>query len=110
MNVVRFTSMPRKAGARTMSDAHKEALATGRTQGHAVRAYLEAHQANKPKRGRKRTPESIKKRLLTIDAELPTADPLRALNLRQERRDLESELATMSAKIDLSAVEKGFVA
>jgi len=92
-----------------MSAAHKAALAEGRTQGRAVRAYLEALQANKPKRGRKRTAESIKKRLSAIDSELQSADPLRSLNLRQERRDLQSELATMSAKVDLSAVEKEFI-
>ena len=36
-----------------MSDAHKEALAEGREQGRAVRRYLEALEANKPRRGRK---------------------------------------------------------
>ena len=38
-----------------MSDEHKAALAEGRAQGRAVRAYLEALEANKPRRGRKRT-------------------------------------------------------
>src|SRR5438067_3615956 len=78
-------SMPAKKASRSMSAAHKAALAEGRSQGRAVRVYLEALQANKPKRGRKRTPDSIKKRLASIDAELQSADPLRSLNLRQER-------------------------
>ena len=93
-----------------MTDAHKAALAEGRTQGRAVRNYLDALEATKPKRGRKRTPDSIKKRLATIDSELPSADPLKALNLRQERRDLHTELETMDEKVDLAAVEKEFVA
>ena len=42
-------------------------LAEGRDQGRAVRRYLEALEAHKPKRGRKRTPESVQKRLATID-------------------------------------------
>ena len=46
-----------------MSDEHKAALAEGRTQGRAVRNYLDALEATKPKRGRKRTPDSVKKRL-----------------------------------------------
>src|SRR3546814_5647187 len=53
-----------------MSDEHKAALAEGRNQGRAVRRYLEALEAHKPKRGRKRTAESIQKRLAAIDADL----------------------------------------
>jgi len=93
-----------------MTDEHKAALAEGRTQGRAVRNYLDALEATKPKRGRKRTPDSIKKRLATIDAELVSADPLKALNLRQERRDLLTELTTLDEKVDLAAVERDFVA
>ena len=58
-----------------MSDDHKAALAQGRMEGRAVREYLDALRANKPKRGRKRTPDSIKKRLASIDGELKSADP-----------------------------------
>jgi hypothetical protein len=93
-----------------MTDEHKAALAEGRTQGRAVRNYLEALAAAKPKRGRKRTPDSIKKRVDAIDEELATADPLKALNLRQERRDLYAELAGLGDKVDLADVEKAFVA
>ena len=93
-----------------MTDEHKAALAEGRTQGRAVRAYLEALDANRPKRGRKRTPDSIKKRLNTIDSELSSADKLHALHLRQERRDLQEELAAMDHSVDLADVEKEFIA
>jgi uncharacterized protein YicC (UPF0701 family) len=92
-----------------MSDDHKAALAAGREEGRAVRRYLEALESHKPKRGRKRTPDSIKQRLDRIETELQTADPLRALQLRQERRDLTDELATSGEKVDLSALEKEFV-
>ena len=102
--------MPAKKASRAMSSTHKKALAEGRTQSRAVRVYLEALDANKPKRGRKRTPDSIKKRLATIDGELQSADPLRSLNLRQERRDLETALENLSAKVDLTAIEKDFIA
>ena len=47
-----------------MTDQHKAAMALGRTEeGRAVRDYLEALRSNKPKRGRKRTADSISKRL-----------------------------------------------
>ena len=93
-----------------MTDEHKKALADGRTQGRAVRGYLDALESTKPKRGRKRTPDSIKKRLDVIESELDRSDPLKALNLRQERRNLYAELAGIDDKVDLAAVEEGFVA
>ncbi len=92
-----------------MSDEHKQALAVGRDQGRAVRRYLEALEAHKPKRGRKRTPESIQTRLAVIEADLETADPLTRVNLLQERMDLETELAAKEAVIDLGELEDDFV-
>lgn len=92
-----------------MSDSHKAALATGRVEGKIVRDYLEALRANKPARGRKRTPESITKRLATIDAEIGAADAVKELRLVQERLDLEAELATMGATVDIGALEADFV-
>jgi hypothetical protein len=98
-----------KRSSKSMSDAHKAALAEGRTQGRAVRRYLEALEAHKPKRGRKRTPESIQKRLDRIDADLVDADPLRRLQLIQERLDLEHELESSASSVDLDALEAEFV-
>jgi hypothetical protein len=93
-----------------MSEEHKTALAEGRDQGRSVRLYLEALDANKPRRGRKRTRESITKRLDAIETELPTVDPLKRLHLIQERLDLRSELETGDAGADLTELEAGFVA
>ena len=93
-----------------MSDAHKAALAEGREQGRAVRRYLEALEAHKPKRGRKRTSESIHKRLAAIDERLADADALTRLHLVQERMDLENELASSDNGVDLQALEDEFVA
>ena len=94
---------------RAMSDAHKAALAEGRNQGRAVRQYLEAIEAHKPKRGRKRTPESIQKRLTKIDVDLVSADPLKRVQLIQERLDLNAELEVVGSKVDLTELEQGFV-
>ncbi len=93
-----------------MSDQHKAALAEGRSQGRAVRNYLEALEATKPKRGRKRTPDSIKKRLDAIDAAIADADKLTELKLRQERVNLERELEAGSVAVDLTSLEQEFVA
>ena len=94
---------------RSMTAQHKAALAEGRAEGRAVKAYLEALDKNRPKRGRKRTPDSIKKRLTAIEAELDDASPIQRLQLIQERMDLGKELAMLDTKVDLSALESAFV-
>ncbi len=92
-----------------MSDSHKEALAEGRTQGRVVRAYLEALEAHRPRPGRKRTEESVRRRLDAVERELPDASAFARLSLLQERIDLQQELETMAAGNGLSALEDEFV-
>lgn len=91
-----------------MSQDHKEALAVGRAEGRSVRAYLEALESSKPKRGRKRTKESIGTRLEKIESELETADALKRLQLTQEKLDLSQELESMDTGIDLAELEAEF--
>ena len=100
----------KKAPKRAMSDGHKAALAAGREEGRAVRRYLEALDANRPKRGRKRTADSISRRVEVIDDELVGADPLRRVLLIQERIDLGEELAGLQDATDVAELEHGFVA
>ncbi|MGH9188206.1 MAG: hypothetical protein ACRD0U_20760 [Acidimicrobiales bacterium] len=99
---------PKKRGPKSMSDEHKAALAEGRSQGRAIRRYLDALEATKPKRGRKRTADSVKQRLARIDTELATADSLKRLQLVQERLDLQNELSGIGKSVDLSELEREF--
>ena len=92
-----------------MTKAHKQALAAGRAEGKIVRDYLEALKRTKPKRGRKRTPESIKRRLDTIKKEFENVDAVTQLKYAQERLDLAIELAELTAKVDIAPLEKAFV-
>jgi hypothetical protein len=101
--------MAKRGPKSPLTDQHKAALARGRQEGRAVRAYLEALRGNKPKRGRKRTTDSINKRLDAIDQQLKTADPVTELRLVQQRRDLNSELDGMSSNVDLKSIEDAFV-
>ena len=94
----------------TMSQEHKDALALGRQEGRAVRDYLEALREHKPKRGRKRTAESVQRRLDAIAVELPDASAIDELRLLQERRDLTNELASMGEGFDMEGLEKDFIA
>jgi len=92
-----------------MSVEHKHALAVGREESRAVRRYLEALEAHKPKRGRKRTAEGVASRLRQIDSRLANADALTRLHLVQERLNLQTELASRDITVDLQSLEAGFV-
>jgi hypothetical protein len=75
-----------------------------------VRRYLEALESQRPKRGRRRTPESISKRLAAIDEQLATVTPLNRLHLAQERLDLERQLAASDGdSADLDELEAAFI-
>ena len=90
------TPAPRKP----MSTGHKAALARGRAESASVRHYLEALETSKPKRGRKRTPASIDRRLAAIEEQL---------HLLQEQKDLTDERSRVNQVKDLSALEKQFI-
>jgi hypothetical protein len=98
------------ADKRAMTQEHKDALAEGRRQGKAVREYLEALEQHRPKRGRKRTADSIRTQLDKINGQLDAADPMKRLQLIQDRIDLTAELESMENKPDLSVLESDFVA
>jgi len=98
------------ASRKEMTDEHKAALAEGRAQGRAVRGYLEAIEAHRPKRGRKRTPDSMRARLAKIEATIDAADPMTRLQLVQERLDLAAAIAAAETTVDLTALEEGFIA
>ena len=96
---------------RTMSDEHKAAIAAGRIEAAAVRDYLDALETNKPKRGRQVSPESLAARKADIDSQLAAGDvkPLKRLELMQDRRDIEKQLAALAEEPEMSTVETGFL-
>lgn len=100
---------PMAAPKTAMTKTHKAALATGRAESRIVRDYLEATLRNKPKRGRKRTPDSIKKRLAEIASEFNDANGITQLKLTQERFNLLEELSEMVSGQQIGSLEKAFV-
>jgi hypothetical protein len=100
---------PRGRKKSQMSEEHLQALATGRAEGAAVRRYLVALETHKPKRGRKRTPDSMIKRLKQIESQIPKADPLTRVHLLQERIDLQHALDASQEMLDMQALEDDFV-
>jgi hypothetical protein len=98
-----------KKGPKQISESHKNAMQAGRVEGKAVREYLDALRNNKPKRGRKRTAETVSARLEAIEDELLEASPIDELKLLQERRNLQAELDSMGAVVDMTALEEAFI-
>ncbi len=91
-----------------MSEEHKAALARGRRESRAVKKYLTALNSRRP--GRPVTVDGLKKKIDSIDSRLGNEeDPLKVLDLRQERLDAEDSLAELESREDLDELEKGFV-
>ena len=94
---------------RTVSEAHKKALAMGRDESMLVRRYLEAIEAPK-RRGRQRTVEGMRRRLKAIERELEGASAIKRLQLIQEQTDLQAELDEKANRpVDLDALRKDFI-
>lgn len=96
-------------GKGSVTDEHKAAMAQGRLESRAISAYLDALEQHRPKRGRKRTAESIDKQLAEIDDKLASANAITRLSLVQQRLDLQQERETIGATVDLSGLEDAFV-
>ncbi len=92
-----------------VSDDQKSAMAKGRSEGAIVRRYLTALESNRPKRGRKRTAESVARQLTAVEEQLASADPMQRLSLIQRRMDLSAELERMDNKVDLTELEADFI-
>lgn len=91
-----------------MSDAHKEALATGRREARAVRGYLEAVASKRP--GRPVTTATLQKRLGTIESQLENeSNPLKRVDLHQRQIDTEKRLAELDNAPDIGELEAAFV-
>ena len=91
-----------------MSEAHKAALAQGRRESRAVKAYLEALAAKRP--GRPVTPDSVNKKLASLEERLAgEGDPLKRLDLVQAKLDAEDQLAALSDSADFDAIEQEFI-
>lgn len=91
-----------------MSDEHKAALAEGRRQSRAIKAYLAALGQRRP--GRPVTAKSLKDRIASLESKIDSeSDPLRKVDLRQARLDAETQLRQLDDRPDFAEAEAGFV-
>ncbi len=92
-----------------MSEDHKQALAEGRTQGRAVRAYLAGLEEERSS-SRRTDPAALERREKELKSRIDDEpDPSKRVELIQKRLDLESELAAAGDATDLEALETDFV-
>ena len=92
-----------------MTAEHKAAIAAGRTEGQAVKQYLESL-ATEQRRGRKADPKKIMSRLADVQRSIQAeGDSLRKLSFIQTRLDLAERLGQLAAEESRADLESGFV-
>lgn len=90
-----------------MSQEHKDALARGRRESRAIKAYLEALANRKP--GRPVTTESLQAKIDRLESKLDAeTDPLKRVDLLQQRLDATDALRRVSSSADLASLEEEF--
>lgn len=94
---------------RTMTTEHKAAIAAGRSEGAAVRRYLETLQsAGKP--GRRVSKAELEARLAKTTAEIESEEnALTQLDLAQKQLDLKARIAAMGTEESPQDAEADFV-
>jgi hypothetical protein len=92
-----------------MSAEHKAAIAQGRRETKAIKAYLEAISVPR-RRGRPITPETLETKIADLDQRIRDEDnPLARVELFQARLDAQETLDQLTATVDLHALEVGFI-
>ena len=92
-----------------MTEEHKEALAQGRREARAIKAYLEALESRKP--GRPVTREGLEDRLQAVNTKLGASEnPLESVELIQTRLDLEDAISNLGQQENFEELESAFVA
>ncbi len=89
--------------------AKKGGAAANRAASTAVADYLESLEQHKPKRGRKRTEQSIRRELREAEAKLAAATPGRRPGWAQRKVELEGELRSLASRDDHAEKERAFV-
>ncbi len=86
-----------------------KAVGNIRTEAAIVRRYLSALNEEKPRRGRRKTAESVQRRMDYIRANLADANPLTKVHLHQELIDCKKELEQLKDKNKVASLERDFI-
>jgi len=94
---------------RQMSDDQRSAIVRGRKESRAIDEYLRYLEQNRPRRGRRRTPDRVRMLLDQVIADLDGATGVHRLELLQQKKDLEVELWRLENQVDGKELEDAFV-
>lgn len=94
--------------AREVTPEHKAAMIQGRTETRVVRQYLEALEVRQSG-GRRRSKESLQKKLAAVEQDLESADAVGRLHLIQERINLQKAIDAAEQNLDIDELESGFI-
>ncbi len=98
----------KRATARSMSSAHKQALSEGRALSATVDRYLAA--VNTPqRRGRKVSKATLEQRLADARVQAKTAVGVERVLAAQAVRDLQAKLTQLNSGVDIKSLEANFV-
>ena len=95
--------------AREVTPEHKAAMIQGRTETRVVRQYLEALEGVRQSGGRRRSKETLQKKLAAVEQELESADSVSRLHLIQERIDLQRAIEAAEQSVDIHELEGAFI-
>lgn len=91
-----------------MTEEHKAALAQGRAESRAVKAYLAALGSRRP--GRPVTRETLEKKITELTTKIDDEEnPLDKLEMIQARIDAEKRMSELEAAVDIDELEREFV-
>ncbi|MDE0194183.1 MAG: hypothetical protein OXP08_01410 [bacterium] len=93
---------------REVTPEHKAAMIQGRTETRVVRQYLEALEVRQSG-GRRRSKESLQKKLAAVEEDLESAGAVGRLHLVQERIDLQKAIDAAEQSVDIDELESGFI-
>lgn len=93
---------------REVTAEHKAAMIQGRTETRIVRQYLEALEVRQSG-GRRRSKESLEKKLAAVEQDLESADAVGRLHLVQERINLQKAIDAAEQNVDIDELENGFI-
>lgn len=92
-----------------LTPEHKEALAKGRRQAKAVRAYLQALESGKQS-ARPVDHKALQERIDQLQAEIDQeTSPVKRVEFIQRRIDVERQLARSEDQPDFEELERGFI-
>ena len=94
--------------AREVTPEHKAAMIQGRTETRVVRQYLEALEVRQSG-GRRRSKESLQKKLAAVEQDLESAAAVGRLHLVQERINLQKAIEAAEQNVDIDELENDFI-